>query len=67
MTIDKPSAEGNGPRPTSNEHDPSIQPTVALAISTVLAALTGILTDWHTAATVFLTTVAMFTADRRAP
>lgn len=40
---------------------PQVRPLFVLAISVPLAAVTGLLTDWPTAVTVLLATMALFT------
>ena len=54
----EPEPPAGGPRIPER---PPARPLFVLAISVPLAAATGLLTDWPTAVTVLLTTMALFT------
>lgn len=47
------------------EKESATSPFLALLVAVMLAAATGVLVDWPTAATVFGIVVGMFTARRR--
>ncbi len=67
MTIGKPPAEDGDPRLPPNNLGPRITPILALTLSTALAAIAGLLTDWHTASLVFLSATALFSTAQREP
>lgn len=65
MTTDHNPAEGNEPRSTSHSFESAAHPLVALSLSTTLATIAGVLTDWNTGALVFLSATALFGSARR--